>query len=143
MSAPEPEATMAPERGSTTSTPLWISALVVLAALCALVVIVTLCIIKVVQGDDGNMEAVSLITASGAILTGLVGTFFGVNVAHRAQSLTEGAQAEAQAATQQASRAADVAARNSAAAMTAMTALDPNNPVHREVMGRMERLLPS
>lgn len=139
---------MAPERASASSTALWISAIVVLAALFALVVIVTLCIIKVVQQSsdvniNGTTEAVSLITASGAILTGLVGTFFGVNVAHRAQNLTEGAQAEAQAATQQASRAADVAARNSAAAMAAMTALDPNNPAHREVISRVEGLLPS
>jgi hypothetical protein len=146
MSAPAPEATTAPGRGSTTSTALWISAVVVLAALSALVVIVIMCIVKVVQGDEnmnGITEAVSLITASGAILTGLVGTFFGVNVAHRAQNLTEGAQAEAQAATQQASRAADIASRNSAAAMAAMSALDPNNPAHREVISRVERFLPS
>jgi hypothetical protein len=57
---------------------------VVLAALFALVVIVTLCIVKIVQGDgNGVTGAVSLVTANGAILTGLVGTFFGVNVARR------------------------------------------------------------
>ncbi|HEY6747247.1 MAG TPA: hypothetical protein VI357_16205 [Mycobacteriales bacterium] len=111
-------------------------------ALATLTVIVVLALSRIgASGADraGAAETVSVITASGAILTGLVGAYFGVNVAHRAQTSVEGAQRVAQDASRQAEHTIDAMQRSSDAAITAAAALDPRDPAHQDVLTRLMR----
>ncbi len=57
-----------------------------------------------VGGRLGASDAIALITASGAILTGIIGAYFGVNIASKSANAAQSTQAQANEAQKEANK---------------------------------------
>jgi len=80
-----------PEPGAALGrTSLLVNAGIVVTGLVVLVVLVVAALVTLVtsgpSGKTGASDAIALITSGGAVLTGLVGAFFGISVAHQSSA---------------------------------------------------------
>lgn len=125
-----------PDSGSTGGG-LLAGGVVAVLAITAFVVV----IVVVMSHLSEPKDAVSVITASGAVITGLTGAFFGVNVAHRAQGSLDTVQQTVQATTHGAQQASEDARRSNAATVAVVSALDMNNPDHLRAYNEAMRIM--
>jgi len=110
------------------------NAFVVVVGVGALLILANMALTKLVTtgpapagGKVGAADAISLITASGAILTGIIGAYFGVNIASKASNTTQATQLQANEALKTAVAAAATADPNSELARQLVRNLVPQS----------------
>jgi hypothetical protein len=129
------DATSNPPAPNNSSTGSWLppalNAAIVIAGLVVLVVLVIAALDSLVtsgtSGKTGASDAIALITAGGAVLTGLVGAYFGINVAHQSA-------AAAQAGQDSAHQVARAALSSQASAVVTAAALDPASDAAQKII---------
>ena len=122
----------APEKAARDGSKAQWNALVVVVGLVALLWLANLALDELVTshpdpkvgGRIGASDAIALITASGAILTGIIGAYFGVNIASKSANAAQSTQKQANEAQKDANKTAVAAAAS----------LDPNSEAAKELV---------
>ena len=156
----DPEATAADATAPPGCLSPVLNAVIVLAGLAVLVVLIIAALDNLVTtgtngGTNGASDAIALITAGGAVLTGIVGAYFGINASHQSALGAQAGQAKTlelanQVTTQASSAVTTVASQVNAATQAAATAvaashqvalaaaagLDPSSDVARKIVAQ-------
>ncbi len=108
------------------------NAAVVLLGLVALLIISKMALDNLVTtgptppgGKVGASDAIALITASGAILTGIIGAYFGVNIASKSANAAQATQVQAN--------------ENQKTSVAVAAALDPNSETAKQLVQNLTK----